>query len=70
MSLNHIVLCLPLLLRLWIFKPDALKDVEEYIADWEHIEPLMILPYQTNKPYWLAAKLIETYQETGIYRKR
>ena len=51
------------------FKPDALKDVEEYIADWEHIEPLMILPYQTNKPYWLAAKLIETYRRQGYIER-
>ena len=51
------------------FKPDALKDVEEYIADWEHIEPLMILPYQTNKPYNLAANLIETYRRQGYIER-
>lgn len=51
------------------FKPDALKDVEEYIADWKHIEPLTILPYQTNKPYWFAAKLIETYQRQGYIKR-
>ena len=44
------------------FKPDALKDVEEYIADWEHIEPLMILPYQTKK-------LIETYRRQGYIER-
>lgn len=51
------------------FKPDALKDVQEYIADWGHIEPLMVLPYQTNKPYMLAAKLIETYQRQGYIKR-
>ena len=51
------------------FKPDALKDVEEYIADWKHIEPLTILPYKTNRAYMLTANLIKAYQREGYIKK-
>lgn len=51
------------------FKPDALKDVKEYIADWKSIEPLMIIPYKTNRPYMLAAKIIKEYQRRGYMKK-
>ena len=51
------------------FKPKALDEVKEYIADWKAIEPLMIVPYQTNKPYQLAANIIETYQRQGYIEK-
>lgn len=51
------------------FKPDALKDVKEYIADWKHIEPLTILPYKTNRAYMLTANLIKAYQREGYIKK-
>ncbi|WP_199488148.1 DEAD/DEAH box helicase family protein [Bacteroides sp. AF32-8BH] len=51
------------------FKPNALKDVEEYIADWKHIEPLTILPYKTNRAYMLTANLIKAYQREGYIKK-
>ena len=51
------------------FKPDALKNVEEYIADWKHIEPLTILPYKTNRAYMLTANLIKAYQREGYIKK-
>ena len=51
------------------FKPDALKDVEECIADWKHIEPLTILPYKTNRAYMLTANLIKAYQREGYIKK-
>lgn len=51
------------------FKLDALKDVEEYIADWKHIEPLTILPYKTNRAYMLTANLIKAYQREGYIKK-
>ena len=51
------------------FKPEALKDVEEYIADWKHIEPLTILPYKTNRAYMLTANLIKAYQREGYIKK-
>lgn len=51
------------------FKPNVLQDVEEYVADWEKTEPLMIVPYKTNKPYMLAANIIATYQRQGYIEK-
>lgn len=51
------------------FKPKALDEVKEYIADWKHIEPLTILPHKTNKPYYFAAKLIEMYQSQGYIKR-
>ncbi|MBD8348795.1 hypothetical protein [Dysgonomonas sp. HGC4] len=50
------------------FKPMALEGITEYIADWKDIEGLKIVPYQTNKPYNLIAKIIHQYKKHGAIK--
>jgi hypothetical protein len=47
------------------FKPDCLKDVEELQADWPKVEKLHVELQQTNKPYLLAANIINAYKRDG-----
>jgi len=47
------------------FRPDTLSNVPEEIAVWKDTETITVLPYKTNTPYMIAAKLIMAYQEDG-----
>ena len=45
------------------FKPSCLADVQEVLADWgESEEKLKVELQQTNKPYTLAANIINAYK--------
>ena len=49
------------------FKPSCLEDVEEVQADWgESEEKLKVELLQTNKPYTLAANIINAYKRDGF----
>lgn len=49
------------------FKPDCLEDVEEVQADWgDSQEKLKVELQQTNKPYTLAANIINAYKRDGF----
>ena len=48
------------------FKPDCLRDVEEIQADWGELEKLRVELQQTNKPYTLAANIINAYKRDGF----
>lgn len=45
------------------FQPSELKEIIYKEADWKEKETIQVLPYQTNKPYMIAAKIIKAYQE-------
>ncbi len=47
-------------------KPGALSGVTEYIANWEDIQKIKIVPKKTNKPYMLIAGIIQAYQRQGF----
>jgi hypothetical protein len=47
------------------FKPDALNGIPEFKAKWKNLEAISVLPYKTDKPYMIAAKIIKAYQEDG-----
>ena len=47
------------------FKPEVLKDVPEYTADWKEEQKVTIAPIQTKCPYQLAANFINHYQTNG-----
>lgn len=51
------------------FKPNCLEDVKEIQADWgeeDDDKKLKVELQQTNKPYTLAANIINTYQRDGF----
>ena len=49
------------------FKPSCLADVQEVLADWgESEEKLKVELLQTNKPYTLAANIINAYKRDGF----
>ena len=47
------------------FKPEAMKDVPEVMADWGEVEKLKVVVLQTDKPYMKAANFIQKYQKQG-----
>ena len=47
------------------FKPEVLKDVLEYVADWKEEQKVTIAPIQTKCPYQLAVNFINHYQING-----
>ena len=49
------------------FKPDCLKDVEEIQAEWEELDRMKVELRQTNKPYMMAANIINDYKLHGFY---
>ena len=48
------------------FKPQCLEDIEEVQADWGELEKLKVELQQTNKPYTLAANIINAYKRDGF----
>ncbi len=48
-----------------LFKPSCLEDVEDVIAEWKHKEKMKVKLLQTNKPYTMAANIIEKYLTNG-----
>lgn len=48
-----------------LFKPSCLEDVDDVIAEWEHKEKLKVKLLPTNKPYTMAANIINKYQTNG-----
>ena len=48
-----------------LFKPSCLEDVEDVIAEWKHREKMKVKLLQTNKPYTMAANIIEKYFTNG-----
>ena len=49
------------------FKPDCLKDVKEIQADWGELDRMKVELRQTNKPYTMAANIINEYRIHGFY---
>ena len=49
------------------FKPDCLKDVKEIQADWGELDRMKVELRQTNKPYTMAANIINEYRLHGFY---
>lgn len=47
-------------------KPEVLKDVPEYVADWQEEQNLFIVPFQSNKPYQLVTNFISYYKRNGF----
>lgn len=47
------------------FKPNCLKSVNEIQAVWPKVEKLYVELQQTNKPYLLAANIINAYKKDG-----
>lgn len=48
-----------------LFKPSCLEDADDVIAEWENKEKLKVKLLQTNKPYTMAANIINKYQTNG-----
>lgn len=49
------------------FKPNCLADVDEIQADWGNsLDKLTVDLQQTNKPYSLAANIINAYKRDGF----
>ena len=49
------------------FKPNCLTDVKEIQADWGNsLDKLTVELQQTNKPYSLAANIINAYKRDGF----
>lgn len=49
-----------------LFKPSCLEDVDDVIAEWQHQgEKLRVKLMQTNKPYTMAANIINKYLTNG-----
>lgn len=49
-----------------LFKPSCLEDVDDVIAEWQHKgEKLKVKLMQTNKPYTMAANIVNKYQTNG-----
>lgn len=46
-------------------KPEVLKEVPEYYADWEEEQNLFIAPFQSNKPYQYVKSFISHYKKDG-----
>lgn len=46
-------------------KPDVLRDVPEYYADWSEEQNLFIAPFQSNKPYQYVTNFINHYKKDG-----
>ena len=49
------------------FKPDCLKDVKEIQADWGELDRMKVELRQTNKPYTMAANIINEYRLHRFY---
>lgn len=47
------------------FQPAELEDIDYEEVDWKEVETIQVLPYHTNKPYMIAAKIIKAYKEDG-----
>lgn len=47
-------------------KPDVLKDVPEYYANWKEKQDLFIAPFQSNKPYQYVTNFINYYKKDGF----
>ena len=48
------------------FKPQCLEDIDEIQAEWGKLEKLKVELQQTNKPYTLAANIINAYKREGF----
>lgn len=49
-----------------LFKPSCLEDVDDVIAEWQHKgEKLKVKLMQTNKPYTMAANIVNKYLTNG-----
>lgn len=46
-------------------KPDVLKGIPEYVADWKDEQKLFITPLKTNKPYQYVVNFIRYYKMNG-----
>ena len=49
------------------FKPDCLKDVKEIQSDWGELDRMKVELRQTNKPYTMAANIINEYRLHRFY---
>ena len=49
------------------FKPDCLTDVKEIQADWGELDRMKVELRQTNKPYTMAANIINEYRLHRFY---
>lgn len=49
------------------FKPSCLEDVKEVQADWGELDRMKVELRQTNKPYTMAANIINEYRLRGFY---
>ena len=49
------------------FKPNCLADVREIQADWGELDRMKVELKQTNKPYTMAANIINEYRVHGFY---
>ena len=47
-------------------KPDVLKGIPEYVADWKEEQILSITPLKTNKPYQYVVNFILYYKMNGF----
>ena len=52
----------PILAR---FKPECLADIDEKQADWGELDKLKVILQPTNKPYSMAANIINKYKTDG-----
>lgn len=48
------------------FTPLVLSDVPVIEAKWDKVDTMMVKPQQTNKPYVLAANIINKYKRDGF----
>ena len=48
------------------FKPNCLDNVREVQANWQELKKLHVELQQTNKPYLLAANIINAYKRDGF----
>lgn len=47
------------------FKPECLADIKEIQTDWGELDKLKVILQQTNKPYSMAANIINKYKTDG-----
>ena len=48
-------------------KPQIFKDMTEYVANWNTVDRITIYPYQSERAYETAAKIIKQYQDIGYF---
>lgn len=49
------------------FKPSILEGVKEIIAEWNDMDIVTVKLEQTNKPYVMAANIINSYKRRLHY---